>query len=411
MNLRHLYLTASLALCLGLTSAHAQQWNSYRGPNRDGTVTSDLALTGKLKVHWKVPANLGFSSFSLAQNKALTLVSENDQEVCIALDSATGQELWRAKLGSNKYDGGGGAGAKDNRGGDGPRSTPSINDGMVYVYDAHMNLVCLELETGNEVWRHNIKTKFKGKNIKWQNAISPVVDDARVYVCGGGVKQSMLAFDKKSGNVVWKHGNETMTHATPTLTSIDGQSQIIFFMQSGMIALNPEDGKELWRNDFDYRTSTAASPVVFDNHVYGSAGYGVGAKLFQVKDNRAELLWKKPNRLMNHWSTPVYHEGHLYGMFSFKKYGRGPMQCVAPLTGEIKWSQKGFGPGNCTLVNDKLVALSDDGELVIVEASPDKYSELSRNKVVEGKCWSTPSIHEGKIYLRSTTEAASVSFE
>ena len=184
MNLRHLYLTTSLALCLGLTSAHAQQWNSYRGPNRDGTVTSDLALTGKLKVHWKVPANLGFSSFSLAQNKALTLVSENDQEVCIALDSATGQELWRAKLGSNKYDGGGGAGAKDNRGGDGPRSTPSINDGMVYVYDAHMNLVCLELETGNEVWRHNIKTKFKGKNIKWQNAISPVVDDARVYVCG-----------------------------------------------------------------------------------------------------------------------------------------------------------------------------------------------------------------------------------
>jgi len=273
MNLRHLCLTTSIVLCLGFASAHAQQWNSYRGPNRDGTVASDLALSGKLKVHWKVPANLGFSSFSLAQNKALTLVSENDQEVCLALDSATGQELWRAKLGSNKYDGGGAAGAKDNRGGDGPRSTPTINDGMVYVYDAHMNLVCLKLETGTEVWRHNIKTEFKGKNIKWQNAISPVVDDARVYVCGGGVKQSMLAFDKKSGAIIWKYGNEKMTHATPTLTSIDGQSQ----------------SKELWRNEFDYRTSTAASPVVFDNHVYGSAGYGVGAKLFQVKNNQSEL--------------------------------------------------------------------------------------------------------------------------
>ena len=274
-----------------------------------------------------------------------------------------------------------------------------------------MNLVCLELKTGNEAWRHNIKTDFEGKNIKWQNAISPVVDDKRVYVCGGGSEQSMLAFDKKSGDVIWKYGNEKMTHAMPTLTSIDGQSQIIFFMQSGMIALNPEDGKELWRNKFDYRTSTAASPIVFGNHVYGSAGYGVGAKLFKVKDNQAELLWQKPNRLMNHWSTPVYHEGHLYGMFSFKKYGRGPMQCVDPLKGEVKWSQNDFGPGNCTLVNDKLVALSDAGELVIVEASSDKYSELSRNKVLGGKCWSTPSIHEGKIYLRSTTEAACVSFE
>ena len=98
-------------------------------------------------------------------------------------------------------------------------------------------------------------------------------------------------------------------------------------------------------------------------------------------------------------------------MFSFKKYGRGPMQCVDPLSGEIKWSHRDFGPGNCSLVNDKLVALSDAGELVIVQASPDKYSELSRNKVLSGKCWSTPSIHEGKIYLRSTTEAACVSFE
>ena len=89
MNRRHLCLTTSIALCLSFASAHAQQWNSYRGPNRDGTVTSDLALTGKLKVHWKVPANLGFSSFSLAQNKALTLVSENDQEACIAPVSYT----------------------------------------------------------------------------------------------------------------------------------------------------------------------------------------------------------------------------------------------------------------------------------------------------------------------------------
>ena len=415
MNLRPFYLTT---LCLTTffvssfgSSTDAQQWNHYRGPNRDGTVTSDSAVTGKLKVHWKVPTNLGFSSFSLAEDKALTLVSDGEQEACVALDSATGEQLWSTKLGSNEYQKGGAAGARGNKGGDGPRSTPTINDGLVYVYDAQMNLVCLELATGNEVWRHSIESDFGGKNIKWQNAISPVVDEARVYVSGGGEGQSMLAFDKKSGEVVWKTGNELMTHAMPTLTSIDGKQQIIFFMQSGMIALDPEDGNQLWRNEFDYRTSTAASPVVFGSHVYGSAGYGVGAKLFKIAGSETELVWEKPNRLMNHWSTPVYHEGHLYGMFSFKRYGKGPMQCVDPMTGEVKWSQNNFGPGNCILVNDKVVATSDRGELVVVAATPDKYTELSRDKVLAGKCWSTPSFHDGKIYLRSTKQGACVSFE
>jgi outer membrane protein assembly factor BamB len=411
MNLRLVSLILPFLFSIAFTTTVAQQWNSYRGPNGDGTVTAVNDFTGALKVHWKVPTDSGFSSFTIADDTAVTLVSEEGQEACIALNASDGSQLWSTKLGSNKYDGGGGAGARGNKGGDGPRSTPTIDDGLVYIYDAHMNLYCLELETGKKVWSHNIKGDFGGNNIRWQNAISPVVDDERVFVCGGGEGQSMLAFDKKSGEVVWKVGNETMTHASPVLTSIDDTQQVIFFMKSGMIALDPKDGKQLWRNEFDYRTSTAASPVIFGNNVFGSAGYGVGAKLFEVKNNIANLVWEKPNRLMNHWSTPVYHDGHLYGMFSFKKYGRGPMQCVDPTTGEVKWSENGFGPGNCIIVNDKVVALSDTGELVIVEATPEKYSELSRNKVLEGKCWSMPSFHEGKLYLRSTTEGTCVSFE
>ena len=411
MNFRHLCLTSFFVLSVAFSSADAQQWNNYRGPNGDGTVESDSALTGKLKIHWKVATDSGFSSFAIAGNKAVTLISEDGQEACVALDTSDGSQIWSTKLGSNKYDRGGGAGANGNKGGDGPRSTPTIDDGMVYVYDAHMNLSCMELESGKQVWSHNIKDDFGGKNIRWQNSISPVVDDARVFVCGGGEGLSMLAFDKKSGEVVWKTGSETMTHATPILTSIDNQTQIIFFMKSGMFSLNPEDGKQLWQNEFQYRTSTAASPVVFGNNVYGSAGYGVGAKVFEIKNNKAELVWEKPNRLINHWSTPVFHDGHLYGMFSFKRYGGGPMQCVDPMTGEVKWSEKGFGPGNCIVVNDKVVALSDSGELVIAETSPDGYKELSRDKVLDGKCWSMPSFHEGKLYLRSTTEGICVSFE
>ena len=393
------------------SSSNAQQWNSYRGPNGDGTASTSASLSGKLKVHWKAPTPLGFSSFSVSRGKAVTLVAKSGKEVCIALDASSGDLIWQTGLGSNKYDGGGGAGAMGNKGGDGPRSTPNISDGLVYIYDAQMKLFCLSLETGKEIWSQDILNEFGGKNIRWQNAISPVVDDKNVYVAGGGNGKSMLAFDKSSGKLVWKRGNEKMTHATPVLYKTSDGSQIIFFMQSGMIALDPATGKQIWRNEFPYRVSTAASPIPFDRYVYGSAGYGVGAKLFEVEGDKTKLVWEKPNRLMNHWSTPVLYKGHLYGMFSFKKYGKGPLECVDPMTGEVKWSERGFGPGNCIVVDDKIVALSDSGELVIAEASPEEYVELSRNKVLDGKCWSMPAIVDGKIFLRSTTEGVCVSFE
>ena len=400
-----------LTICFGLSLVTAQQWADYRGPNGDGTATTEANLEGELQVDWKVPTENGFSSFAVADGKALTLVARGKREVCIALDAETGNEIWAHNLGQEKYDGGGGAGAVGNKGGDGPRSTPTISDGHVYVYDAQLKLYCLELETGKPVWSQDILNDFQGINIRWQNATSPVADEGRVFVGGGGAGRSMLAFDKKSGKLVWKQGNEKMTHATPIMATIDGKQQIIFFMQSGMIAMEPETGKQIWRNQFNYSVSTASSPVVFDEFVYGSAGYNVGAKLFKVSGSQSEMVWEKPNRLINHWSTPVYYKGHLYGMFSFKKYGRGPLQCIDPMTGEIKWSENGFGPGNCIIVNDKIVALSDDGHLVIASASPDGYTELSRNQVLDGKCWSMPAVDGGKIYLRSTTHGTRVSFK
>ncbi len=400
-----------LSLCFCCESLFAQQWSFYRGPNSDGTAATTAKLQGQLKVHWKVPTNLGFSSFSLADGKALTVVTKGKREQCVALDIETGEELWTAPLGSNKYQRGGDSGARNNKGGDGPRSTPTIKDGLVYIYDAHMKLYCLKLENGNTVWSQDILNDYKGINIKWQSAASPVVDDKRVFVPGGGPGHSMLAFNRTNGELIWKTGSETMTHATPLLTSMGGTDQILFFMQSGIFALNPETGEQLWKTPFPYKTSTAAAPVVFKDFVYASAGYGVGAKLFQVNGASVEKKWEKPNRLQNHWSTPVFYKGHIYGMFSFKRYGRGPMKCIDPLTGEEKWSKEGYGPGNCILVNDKLVTLSDSGELVIVEATPDAYKEISRDKVLAGKCWSMPAIDNGKIYLRSTSEGACVSFE
>ena len=113
--------------------------------------------------------------------------------------------------------------------------------------------------------------------------------------------------------------------------------------------------------------------------------------------------------MINHWSTPVYHDGHLYGMFSFKKYGNGPLQCIELQTGRVKWSEDGYGPGNAILAGKHLLALSDKGVLSVVEASPNYYNELARKKLITGKCWSTPILSEGKVLMRSTVEAVCLS--
>jgi outer membrane protein assembly factor BamB len=410
-------IAAPLLVALFSVTCLAEDWSQYRGPQGDGKSTEAIDATawksGVANVLWKTETPLGFSSFAVADGRLFTVIAADQKETVLALDAKTGDELWRAPLGSSQYEqGGGNAGASDNRGGDGPRSTPATADGKVYVYDSYMVLSCFDAETGALVWKQEIEKDFSGRNIKWLNASSPVIDGGVVFVSGGGAGQTFLAFNKDNGELIWKSGDETITHATPTLATLSGTKQLVFFVQSGLVGVEAATGKELWRTKFPFSTSTAASPVVDGNLVYCSAGYGVGAGLFEVKGNsEVDEVWFKANELMNHWSTPIVHDGHLYGIFEFKKYGRAPLQCVELATGEIKWKEPGFGPGNCILVGEKLVVLSDAGEVAIVSATPDGYQELARADVLKGKCWSMPAYSDGHIYVRSTEEAAAIAMQ
>ena len=410
-----------IALCLGVgllpAVVNGDDWSQYRGPNGDGVSSETLPkIDWKAKppkVVWKVPTPLGFSSLTVADGKVFTLIAKDGVESCLALDAKTGRELWTVPFGQTEYGhDGGNAGARGNDGGDGPRSTPSSDGKLVFIYDAHMVLTCLRASNGQPVWKHDVIKEFGGREIKWRNAISPLLAGNAVVVAGGGKGQSLLAFNKNTGKLLWKTGDELTTHATPRLAEINGIAQIIFFVQSGLVSVRPNDGKELWRADFPFSVSTAASPVIDGNKVYCSAGYSVGSQVVEIeRGNKVKKLWFKENRLMNHWSTPIAKDGYLYGIYEFKKYGKAPLQCVHLESGEIKWTERGFGPGNCILVGDKLVVLSDAGEVVIAAATPDTYEELGRIKAVKGKCWSTPAYSDGRIYVRSTEEAVCLDLE
>ena len=417
-----MHLRTVLPLLFLSATLHAVDWPQYRGPQGDGTTSEVVAKPWPAsgpKQLWKVKSPNGFSSFAVAGQRVFTLEGRNvdgaTQEVLVARDVDSGKELWTQTLGIANYGhDGGNAGTSDNKGGDGPRSTPSIYGNTVITTSAELSVQSFDIATGKVLWTRDLLKEHNGQNISWKNAASPLVEGDLVHVAGGGQGESLLALNAKDGSVAWKAFDEKITHATPVAATIGGQRQIIYFLQSGLLSVDPKSGQELWRYNFRFSVSTAASPVVWQDIVYCSAGYGVGAGAVKVskqgdKWTATELYRKTGNKpLANHWSTPVVKDGHMYGMFQFKEYGDGPVKCVDIATGDVKWEKAGFGPGNVILAGDKVLALSDKGELVLFGADPSGYKELARADVLDGKCWTTPVLANGRIYARSTKEAVAL---
>jgi outer membrane protein assembly factor BamB len=404
-------------LALVTLPLQAADWPQYRGPNGVGYSSERVTMppVGAPKQIWKVPSQGGFGSIAVAGGRAYALSLKDaegaKQESLVAYDAKTGKELWFAAFNFPKYDGGGDDGTPSNKGGDGPRSTPATDGVNVFATSSQLSVRAFDGATGKPLWTRDLMKENAGRNIRWQNAASPLLEGGLLYVAGGGPGQSILALNPKDGAPVWKAFDETMTHASPVAATILGQRQVIFFVQSGLLAVEPKTGKELWRYAFPFKISTAASPVVAGDIVYCSAGYGVGAGAVKITKEgdafKATEIYRargdKP--LANHWSTPVLHGDHLYGMFQFKEYGSGPVKCVDVKTGTVKWEKPGFGPGHVILAEDRVVALSDAGDLVVFAADPAGYKELARAKILDGKCWTTPALSNGQIFARSTTEA------
>ena len=424
IKMKNIVLPALLAgaVCLPLAGA---DWPQYRGPNHDGSTPEKIPATwpaGGLRQVWKTPLNNGFSSFTLGDGKVYTMVTRDfdggNQETCLALDAATGRELWAVPMGvgSSVYDGGGDSGAAGNNGGDGARSTPTFDDGKVYAFSSRLMLKCLNASDGKQVWSCDLMKEHAGKKIQWESAASPLVDGDLVFVVGGGQGQALLAFDKKDGHVVWKGEDDNMTQSTPVVATILSERQIIFFTAKGLVSVAPKTGAVLWRYAFTSGGGAAGcSPVVSGDIVYASKAYGLGSSACKITKADgayvATQLWKVPgNDEANQWSTPVAFNGFVYGLTGQTQFGNAPLKCVDAATGAVKWSKTGFGPGGVTLADGNLLVLSDTGDLVLVKATPDAYTELARCHVLAGKCWNSVAISNGHIYARSTKEGVGLDF-
>src|SRR2546421_23292 len=402
---------------LAATALPAGDWPQYRGPNHDGISTEIIRTNWSQEAPrqvWKVPLDPALSSFAISGGKAFTLVrrpvSGQDQEFCVALNADTGQEVWASvPLGIADYPNSG-VGPDD-----GPRSTPSVDGDRAYVLTSYLQLYCLSTTNGSVVWSKDLATEYGSPVIAWQSAASPLIDGDLIFVIGTGLNKCLLALHKTDGREAWKAQNDVMTQASPIAATIAGVRQIIFFAQSGLVSAAPDTGSVLWRYPFPFSTATAASPVAGGDTVYCSAAYGVGGGAVRITGSGGQLttnqLWRTPGDKMNHWATPVHDHGRLYGV-----YGQNlpRLQCVELTTGAVLWSTNGFGYGSTLLVNGMVLALSETGTLALIGSDPAAYTEITRIRALDGsvssmpglvRCWNSPAISNGRIYVRSTTEA------
>jgi len=391
---------------LGISVLGAE-WTQYRGPYFDGSTRDSVRVDWNKtppKTVWKVPLDPALSSLSASAGKVFTMVrrrvGSEDREFLIALDGKTGRELWSTNLDLADYPDGG-VGNDD-----GPRSTPTVEGDRVYVFSTYLRLHCLNRDTGALLWSRDFVTEFNAPVAHWQNASSPLLVGDLLLVNGNAPGGRLFGIRKTDGTTAWRNHDDAMTQATPVFATIAGRPQVVFFTQSGLVSVVPETGAQLWRHPFNFSTSTAASPVIAGDRVYCSAAYGVGAATVRIQDNgssqSASQVWRTRGANQNHWATSIEHEGYLYGIFGQSIVS---LRCIDMANGQQVWAQSGIGRGGIIKMGDRILGLTESGDLIQVAFNSGRYEELARFGAVRGKCWNIPIVSDGRIYARSTTEA------
>jgi outer membrane protein assembly factor BamB len=375
-------------------------WTNFRGPKRDGkyeeaSVSTNWPATG-LPVLWKQPVGVGHSSFAVADGKAYTIEQRRSQEVVAAYDLGNGRELWNQKWNAEFND----------STGDGPRATPTWDQGRIYALGATGELRCLDANTGAVIWGKNILSDNGAQNLPWAMAASPLIVDDKVIVLPGGTSgKSVVAYNKMTGAPVWKVLNDTQAYVSPMLVELAGRRQIVVVSSSRVVGLAPENGSLLWSYTWDTNGGINVSqPIPVDqNRLFISSGYGKGAALLEIKGSgnslTASAIWEN-NNMKNKFNSSVLHNGYIYGL------DEGILSCLDVNTGERKWKDGRYGYGQILLAAGHLIISSEKGEIALVKASPDQYTEVARFPALQGQTWNYPAIASGRLLVRNSNEMA-----
>ena len=356
---------------------------------------------------WRIKIGEGLGGFAIQGNFTVLSEKRDDDIYIVCYDTKTGQPRWFYKDSSV-------INHSFNIGGEGPRSTPCIEDGKLYDMGVSGSLICLDLKTGKKIWQESIY-KYIGvdaegdkDNISWGRSGSPLIYKDFVIVPGGGngdKTTSLLAFDRLTGELKWRGGSEQASYASPQVLKLNEIEQIVIVNESSVSGHNPDNGDVLWEIKHKGRSTSNANASqvvqVSSNGIIVSKGYGKGSKLFElskVGDQwTSKEVWHQRSNLRTKFSSAVFtDEGNVIGL------SESYLQCVDSKTGEEIWKGESYGYGQVIRRGKHILVLSEKGKLAIVSAKTGE--ELGKIEALKGKTWSTPALAGNLIFLRNSSE-------
>ena len=406
MKLRCVFLLCAAA-------AMAADWPQWRGPHRDG-ISQETGLLrewpgGGPKLLWQLKdLGDGYATPAVAGSRIFLLNNRGlDNEFVQALAVEDGRPLWTATLGK--------VGNPDMQ----PsypkaRSTPTVDGGRVYALSSDGDLACLEAATGKIVWRKNLRTDFGGVPGKWAYAESPLIDGDTLVVTPGGKEATLAALDKRTGAAIWKSavpGGDVAAYASAIVTTAAGRKQYVQFLDKGVVGVDAGTGRFLWRYDATSKgPANIATPVAFDGYVYSTNSRRFGAALVQLHAAGDGVS-----------AEQVYFErdlpNTLGGQVRVGKYIYGTNQqgaaCAEFATGKLQWKTEGIGPGAVLYAEGRLYFHGENGDMALVEATPQEYREKGRFTLPaqpkrstagggtrDEHAWAYPVLANGRLYVR-----------
>ncbi|MCY4352344.1 MAG: PQQ-binding-like beta-propeller repeat protein [Gemmatimonadetes bacterium] len=385
------YLLIAVVLCF--SSAHAD-WPQWLGPNRTGISSETGVLTTWAAdgptVVWQKELGEGFSGISVADGRVYTMFSAGEDEFVICLNEETGREIWRFRTGAKFY---------ERQGGNGPRSQPTVDGERVFVLSAEGWLYALNAKDGKKLWLVDLYDGMGSRVPKFGFSTSPLVENDLLFLEVGTRQGTFIALDKTNGAVKWASQRDIVSYSSPIAVDIAGIRQVVFVSGEAAVGLSPTDGSLYWR--FPWQTSydlNVATPILVPpDRIFISSGYDHGAALLQIAQQGEGLSVKKvweSRGMKNHFGTSLLIGDYIYG------FDNAILKCIEAKTGKEQWKRRGYGKGTLIYADGQLIILSDKGKLALADASPTSFREKVNAQVLSGKCWTPPTLANGKIFVR-----------
>ena len=365
---------------------------------------------------WKRPIGAGWSGFVTCGDHAVTLEQRGDDEIVSCCSVLTGEPEWTVAVKSRH---------ETVLGGVGPRSTPTVYDGVVYAHGATGWLHAIDGATGTVLWKKNVLEELgidpaaHALLVAWGRAASPLVTANLVVVPAGGPRTrrsaqepeflSLVAFDRLTGERRWTTGDEQISFVSPQLVSFGGRELILSVNEGHVAGYDPADGHELWEHPWLGHSNSDAScsqaVPIGDRRLFLSKGYGIGAAVFEIEKNDVEPwtlreVWRNAGLLKTKFTNVAIHDGHAYGLSD------GILECVRVDDGTRRWKAGRYGQGQVLRVGALLLVQAESGEVVLVDAAPEKHVVRGRLAAIDGQTWNNLCLSGSRLLVRNAEEAA-----